>query len=129
MSLDEKQGEIAEWVRKTFGETALDKRERMFRFFEEAIELFQSEGMTKEDATKMLDFVYAKKPGERTQEVGGVFCTLLAYCGTVGISALSALEDDLKYMQGRPQDQWRARLQRKIDAGVSVVKFEEDENG
>ena len=57
-----------------------DKVERNFRFLEESLELVQSLGCTKEDAHKLVEYVFNRPVGEPSQEVGGVSTTLAALC-------------------------------------------------
>lgn len=56
----------------------LDKDERDARFLEEAFELMQARGRTKEEINKILDSVYAKPVGEMPQEIAGTLLTLYA---------------------------------------------------
>ena len=64
---------------KCFGpKIPLDKTERNYRFFEEATELVQACGMTKEDCYKLIEYVYNRPVGEIEQEIGGVMVTLAA---------------------------------------------------
>jgi hypothetical protein len=73
------QQEVRDWVVHCFGETVADDiATRCFRFFEEAGELCQSLGMRKEDANKLVDYVWSRPVGEPRQEIGGVMVTLAA---------------------------------------------------
>lgn len=75
------QTKVREWVIKCFGEKiADDKIERNHRFLEEALELVQSTGCTKEDAHQLVDYVFNREIGEVHQEIGGVMVTLSALC-------------------------------------------------
>ncbi|WYW00984.1 hypothetical protein Aura_00067 [Pseudomonas phage vB_PpuM-Aura] len=73
--------EVGYWLVKAFGvETAHDKKERVYRFTEEALELGQATGLTKEEALALVDYVFEREVGEIKQEVGGVMTTLAALC-------------------------------------------------
>ncbi len=79
------QSSIRNWIKETFGTSddnviAWDKRERSFRFFEEATELVQSHSITREECDKILDYVFSRPVGEPSQEVGGVMVTLAGLC-------------------------------------------------
>lgn len=75
------QPQVREWVLKCFGpDIADDKLERNHRFLEEALELVQSAGCTKEDAHSLVDYVFGREVGEIHQEIGGVMVTLSALC-------------------------------------------------
>lgn len=85
------------WCYACFGKTtALDKTERNWRFLEESLELVQSLGGTKEDALKMVDYVFGRPPGETRQEVGGVMVTLAALCNANDIDLMTAAVDELE---------------------------------
>lgn len=75
------QTRVAAWMLDCFGPVIpFDKVERNHRFFEESAELVQSLGMTREDAHRLVDYVFDRPTGEPFQEVGGVSVTLLALC-------------------------------------------------
>lgn len=80
-----------EWVVQAFGsEDATDPFIRVQRFLEEAIELAQALGFSRENAHKMVDYVYGRPVGEVTQEVGGVMCTLGSLCEAIGVDMHAA---------------------------------------
>jgi hypothetical protein len=58
----------------------MDKPERGFRFIEEALELVQANGTSKEDVLKVVEYVYNRPEGSLSQEVGGTLVTLAALC-------------------------------------------------
>lgn len=75
------QVEVADWLLSCFGkEIATDCVERNQRFIEEAIELVQACGGTREDCHMLVDYTFDRPVGEKTQEVGGVMVTLAALC-------------------------------------------------
>ena len=59
--------------------------ERSFRFIEEALELAQATGLTKEEVLRVVDYVYSRPVGEPKQEVGGVMVTLAILCSAADI--------------------------------------------
>lgn len=72
---------VQPWLLECFGEKiADDKIERNHRFLEESLELVQCLGCTKDEAHKLVDYVYGRPDGEPVQEVGGVMVTLAALC-------------------------------------------------
>jgi len=76
---DSPEKEVKKWLVACFGETiAGDKVERNYRFLEEALELVQSLNCTKEDAHKLVDYVFDRPIGDPHQEMGGVMVTLAA---------------------------------------------------
>lgn len=75
------QFDVDDWLCACLGEsTAKNKVERNYRFLEEALELVQALGCSKDDALKLVDYVYGRPLGEPKQEVGGVMVTLAALC-------------------------------------------------
>lgn len=81
MNIRSFQHMIDEWMCRCFGRAiAADKTERNYRFYEEATELVQSLGMTREDCYKLVDYVFDRPVGIAQQEVGGVMVTLTALC-------------------------------------------------
>ncbi|SRR6266404_6318509 len=82
---------IWNWGDVCFGSTInTNKQERSYRFLEEALELVQAVGTSKEDAHKMVDYVYGRPVGSLTQEIGGVGITLHLL--------VWALRQDLNYL-------------------------------
>lgn len=75
------QEKVGEWLVACFGEAiAHNKTERNHRFLEEALELVQSIGCTKNEAHQLVDYVFDRPVGEPFQECGGVMVTLAALC-------------------------------------------------
>jgi len=75
------QERVEPWLLQCFGETiAADVVERNHRFLEEALELVQACGATQSEAHQLVDYVYGRPVGEKSQEVGGVMVTLAALC-------------------------------------------------
>ena len=70
-----------QWLIACFGfDIGLSKEERTLRFTEEALELGQAAGLTKERLLELVEYVYSRPVGELRQEVGGVATTLTAFC-------------------------------------------------
>jgi NTP pyrophosphatase (non-canonical NTP hydrolase) len=68
---------------------------RCWRFIEEAHELVQALGCTREDAHRLVDYTWDRPIGEPRQEVGGVMVTLAALCIAAGIDMMQAARDEL----------------------------------
>jgi len=78
---DSFQSRVMQWLLKCFGkQIAQDKIERNYRFIEEALELVQSLGCTKEEVHELIEYTYGRPKGDPHQEVGGVLVTLAALC-------------------------------------------------
>ncbi len=92
------QRAIASWIRRMPEPESMrwfDTEERVLRFLEEATELAQAEGLTKERALRVLDYVFSRPVGEKSQEVGGVAVTLAVYCEMAGLDLHSAALNEL----------------------------------
>jgi hypothetical protein len=83
------------WVKEAFGPEAMSTNERRFRFAEEAIELMQSVGLTREDIGRFADHVYSRPPGDTSQEIGGVMLTLVTLAESLGCDAYTEGEREL----------------------------------
>ena len=90
------QGRVIGWLEQCFGvDIAKDKTERSYRFIEEALELVQATGTTKEEVLQLVDYVYGRPVGEVFQEVGGVMTTLPSLCHAWDIQMANAAETEL----------------------------------
>lgn len=75
------QRRVQPWMQACFGAAiSADTDERNHRFLEESIELVQACGATREAAHQLVDYVFDRPVGEKSQEVGGVMVTLAALC-------------------------------------------------
>lgn len=84
------------WFEECFSPgTLTNKRERAFRFLEEALELFQSMDCTAEEAQELVTYVFGRPVGDPYQEVGGVTTTLAALCCAADINLGMAAQDEL----------------------------------
>ena len=90
------QRRVLEWFEACFSAQMAKKRKRrLYAFFEEANELIQSGGMTREEAHAMVDHVFNREPGEFSQEVAGVFTTLCMVANSHDIDLEDAGEKEL----------------------------------
>jgi hypothetical protein len=90
------QARIAAWMQACFGpKIAADKYERNHRFLEEALELVQSNGCTKQEALLLVDYVFDRPVGDLNQECGGVMVTLAALSNASGLDMEQAGEKEL----------------------------------
>lgn len=75
------QRRVLPWMIQCFGPAiTADRIERNHRFFEEATECVQANGMTRSEAHQLVDYTFDRPVGELRQEVGGVMVTLAALC-------------------------------------------------
>lgn len=75
------QSRVVLWLHSCFGAAiSNDRVERNHRFLEEALELVQAAGCTREEAHKLVDYTFDRPIGELRQEIGGTLLTLAALC-------------------------------------------------
>ena len=92
MARDFFQRRVAEWLAACFPPSVCaDREERTHRFLEEALELAQSSGCSRQNAHSLVDYVFSRNVGEPDLEVGGVIVTLAGLCSTFGIDMSEAL--------------------------------------
>jgi len=107
------------WAIKAFGvEHVLDGRVRALRFLEEAVELAQALGVTKQKVVLLLDTVYNKPPGDKKQEIGGSFLTLLVLCSSTTDDPETCLENELFRVLQKPIEEFAERNKTKIHFGL-----------
>lgn len=96
------QSRVVPWLHECFGEDiSNDKLERSDRFIEEALELVQACGYSKERVLELIDYVYDRPAGEKYQEVGGVMVTLAALCQAHGLDMHGCGEKELHRIWGK----------------------------
>jgi hypothetical protein len=90
------QARVQPWMLECFGaEISADREERNHRFYEEATEAIQANGMTRSEAHQLVDYTFGRPVGELHQEIGGVMVTLAALCLASGIDMHEAGETEL----------------------------------
>lgn len=87
MSFTSFQQDVDAWVLSTFGaDNAADRNERLQRFLEEALELCQAAGLSRDTADNMTEYVFARPKGEISQELGGTLTTLAALSNCLSLN-------------------------------------------
>lgn len=81
------QARVHDWMTKCFARPdAMLPAQRSFRFIEEALELVQSSGTSREDVLRLVEYVYGRPAGVIDQEIGGVMVTLSGLATSFGLS-------------------------------------------
>jgi hypothetical protein len=120
--LDGFQGSCRNWVVACMGEAAAqNKVERNFRFVEEAVELVQSCGCSKDDVLKIVDYVFSRPIGEPAQEVGGTMTTLASLCNAHGIDLEHAAVEELRRCWTRVDEIRAKALAKRTHAALPGV--------
>lgn len=97
MSTTSFQERVEKWLKACFPVGVWsDHAERTHRFLEEALELAQANGCSREDALALVNYVYGRPAGAPSQEVGGVMVTLSALCSVSQINMDEAGERELE---------------------------------
>lgn len=90
------QARVADWMQACFGpKISADLTERCYRFLEEAGELCQALGMSRDQARAMIDYTFSREAGEPKQELGGTMVTLAALCNAAGLDMTGEGEVEL----------------------------------
>jgi hypothetical protein len=90
------QERVEQWLAACFPRSIrMDRSERTHRFVEEALELAQASGCSREDAIALVDYVFGRSSGQPDQEVGGVMVTLASLCSAIGINMDDAGDREL----------------------------------
>jgi hypothetical protein len=91
------QGRVEEWLEACFPkDVGTDRGERTHRFLEEALELAQANGCTREDAEALVAYVFGRPKGLPESEVGGVMVTLASLCSATRIDMEEAGDRELE---------------------------------
>ena len=96
---------------------ASNVEQRGLRLVEEAIEAAQAAGCDPATLHKLVDYIYAKEPGDLRQELGGVGLCVLAMAAVAGFDADEAEEKEVNRVLSKPLDYFARRNKVKNDAG------------
>ena len=81
------QRRVEQWLDACFPPAVRSNRaERTHRFLEEALELAQANGCSRDDALALVEYVFGRPVGRPDEEVGGVMVTLAGLCSASGIN-------------------------------------------
>lgn len=113
---------ISKWCEDMFGKNcAKDIKERGLRLLEEALETVQAANVSREDAHKLVDYVFERPTGELFQEISGVLITVLSLASSAGISAEQSLVTELRRIHEPSfREKIRAKHNTKELAGISL---------
>lgn len=107
------------WARETFGEIALDRRERTLRFLEEAVELAQSMGISMDVTDALVARVYRRAPSNPEQELGQALVTLEMLAKATAIDAEAEATKEFYRVQSIPREEWKRRHAAKVALGIA----------
>lgn len=111
--------EFLAWAVDTFGPVALDRKEQLFRFLEEAIELAHAEAMPGWELQKIIDRVYDRPQGVVLKEIAQCYATIELYAESIGTSADMLAGQEFDRVRTISKEQWAARHKAKVDLGIA----------
>jgi len=121
---DDRQTTVAEWCAAAFGaDHQASVPQRGLRMLEEAIEAYQATAGNAGTAHKLIDYIFAKEPGELVQELGGLGVTVLALAAAAGLSADEAETREVNRVLSKPLEWFHARNKVKNDAGFDATAY------
>jgi len=89
------QQQVVQWMHGAFGyRDSEDIRMRELRFLEEALELCQATGMSRDNVLFMVDYVFKRPKGDPKQEIGGVMITIAGMCHALGLDLEECARDE-----------------------------------
>lgn len=112
------------WVRTAIGAQSATPAERALRLLEEAMELAQAEGISRNQTAALADHVHSRPKGEAIQEARGVAFCAYAYCGAIGQWMLLLAMEELSQAQSKDAKSIDASLQRKSRAGLLTHPYD-----
>lgn len=119
---DRRQQAMLQWARDTFGgienfdPCSIEERAR--RFLEEAIELCQAVGVTRQETDTVADYVFGREPGRPAQEIGGAMVTLNCLAEVLDESVCKAELDEWQRVQSKSKAHFEARHRAKMEVGL-----------
>lgn len=110
-----------DWAVRSFGaEHVYNKSVRALRLAEEAIELAQALGVSREKMHEQVDAVFNRPVGEPWQEMGGVMVTATILClATFSHYPDEALFDELRRVLEKSPEHFAKRNEEKIKLGLA----------
>lgn len=107
------------WAADIFGPIARDRRERLTRFTEEALELAHAERLPISLLESLIDRVWANPRGETAKEIGQVQACLETFAESIGVSADAEASREFERVRDIPKDAWTRRHQAKVALGIA----------
>jgi NTP pyrophosphatase (non-canonical NTP hydrolase) len=119
MTTIDRPSRFLNWAHETFGDVALDPRERVLRFLEEAVELAQSLGVSMDTTDALVARVYRRAPGDPVREIGQALATLELLAKAAKIDADAEATKEFYRVQKIPKEEWARRHAAKVAIGIA----------
>lgn len=107
------------WAVEMFGDIALDRRERVLRFVEEAIELAEAMSLTSAELQRIMVRVFNRPSGNVARELGQCQVTLECLAKAIGIDLDAEATKEFQRVHGIPKDEWERRHAAKVAIGIA----------
>lgn len=108
-----------QWAHETFGDIALDPKERAMRFLEEAVELAHAVGVDAITSTNIVGRVYQRPAGGIPREVGQSLVTLELLAKAINVDAEREANEEFFRVQRIPKEEWARRHGAKVAIGIA----------
>ena len=106
------------WAMKTYGSVVRSTRYQAFRFIEEALELAQAMGLSREDVIRVVDHVFSRPQGDTYVGVGDVRLTLDILAETQEIDSDECYEGCMIRVLALDPAKMREKDKMKIEKGL-----------
>jgi hypothetical protein len=107
------------WAAEIFGPIALNRRERLLRFAEEALELIHAEQLPLHELDRLMWRVWNRPPGETLKEIGQAQACLETFAENIGQSADKLAQLEFERVQTIPREEWARRHAAKVAVGIA----------
>lgn len=108
------------WAFDTFGPCAHRPDERAMRFLEEAMELAQSQNVSRDVMHRLVDRVQDRPPGPTPKEVGQCQATLETLSINIGLDPDEQAEIEWRRVNDKPPKFWKDRHDAKTAMGITT---------
>lgn len=115
-----RQERILDWAIETFGNVAADRHERAMRFVEEAIELAQSCGLSRETIAAITERAYSRRAGALDSELAQAGMTLEALAEQIGFDLSNLVGNEFNRVREVPKEEWARRHAAKTAIGITA---------
>jgi hypothetical protein len=108
-----------QWAEETFGPVALDRRERLLRFMEEAVELSHAMGLDAATVEAIVRRVHSRPAGDIRREAGQVQACFECLVRVLGVDADAEATSELARVKTIPTSEWAIRHAAKVAIGIA----------
>jgi NTP pyrophosphatase (non-canonical NTP hydrolase) len=108
-----------DWAHQTFGDIALDPRERAMRFVEEAVELAHAMEVPPDAMRAITMRVYSRPAGDVLKEIGQALATLELLAKAIKVDADAEATKEFYRVQSIPKEEWAKRHGAKVALGIA----------